>query len=216
MAKVKAHRIDAGRPAVMSIIIRQWPKPSCLFFGLCLSSPSTNLYHLPNPQLSQTLKMSFYNFNLTAQELNSLPKHLHPEHMFAIAELLSVLRRAYEDQNPELHRKGLLAATVSPSPASSFFPCSFNKAPVLPLMATWPDRKHFPRELKSWFPYLKKLKTNTGYQGFTKEGFLTGHGMFSKTPFYMWEDGQYKADLALIKAELEVSLIYPCHNALTN
>ena len=59
------------------------------------------------------LEMSFYNFNLTAEELNSLPKHLHPGHMFAIAKLLSVLRRVFDEQDPQLHRKGLLAATVS-------------------------------------------------------------------------------------------------------
>ena len=57
--------------------------------------------------------MSFYNLNLTAEELNSLPKYLHPAHMFAIAKLLSVLRWAFEDQDPELHRKRLLSATVS-------------------------------------------------------------------------------------------------------
>lgn len=57
------------------------------------------------------------------------------------------------------------------------------------LMVTWPDRKHFPRELKSWFPYLLKLRTKTGYQAFPRDGFLTEHGMFSKTPFYIWEDG---------------------------
>ena len=76
---------------------------------------------------------------------------------------------------------------------------------MLPLLATWPDRKRFPRELRSWFLYLKKAKTNTGYQAFPQEGFLTGHGMFTETPFHIWEDGQYKADLALIKAELKVS-----------
>ena len=71
------------------------------------------LISTPNPKHTPHLQMSFYNFNLTAEELNSLPKYLHPAHMFAIAELLSVLRRAFEDQDPELHRKGLLSATVS-------------------------------------------------------------------------------------------------------
>ena len=28
--------------------------------------------------------------------------------------------------------------------------------------------------------------------------------MFAETPFYIWEDGRYKADLALIKKELQV------------
>ena len=71
------------------------------------------LISTPNPKHTPHLQMSFYNFNLTAEELNSLPKHLHPGHMFAIAKLLSVLRRAFDEQEPELHRKGLLAATVS-------------------------------------------------------------------------------------------------------
>lgn len=156
--------------------------------------------------------MSFYNLNLTAEELKTLPKHLHPGHMFAIAQLLSVLRRAFEEQNPQLHRKALLAATVSHQLHDQFSHAhSFTKAPVLPLLATWPDRKHFPQELRSWFPYLKNLKTNTGYQAFPHEGFLTGHGMFTKTPFYNWEDGQYKADLALIKAELKVGCHISCH-----
>ena len=71
-------------------------------------------------------------------------------------------------------------------------------------MATWPDRKHFPQELRSWFPYLMKLRTDKGYQAFPRNGFLTGHGMFAETPFYIWEDGRYKADLALTKKELRV------------
>ena len=83
---------------------------------------------------------------------------------------------------------------------------------MLPLLATWPDRKRFPRELRSWFPYLRKLKTKTGYKAFPQEGFLTGHGMFTETLFYIWEDGQYKADLASIKAELKVS----CHISMSH
>ena len=81
--------------------------------------------------------MSFYNLNLTAEELNSLPKYLHPAHMFAIAKLLSVLRRAFEDQDPELHRKGLLSATVSQHLIIKNFKAHYRfKALVLPLIGS--------------------------------------------------------------------------------
>ena len=108
---IQAHRIDAGSPAIMYSIIRQWPKPRCHFLTLLIFT--INQYLPAQTPAFTNLEMSFYNFNLTAEEVNSLPKHLHPGHMFAIAKLLSVLRRAFEAQDPELHRKGLLAATVS-------------------------------------------------------------------------------------------------------
>lgn len=156
----------------------------------------------------------------TAEEKAAMPVEYMIKNMVPISVLLKRLRMAYEDNDPQGHRTGLLEATVRHL-TSRYNPRPYHISQgwVEPVTRTWPDQSRVPLAIQVWYWYLQAHQRTEGtsahlYRPFDSESFFPRSGDpevrkkqeegWWVVPGYRWANGCYEADIQMLEEEEKV------------
>ena len=157
----------------------------------------------------------------TPEQKGEIPVQYLFDNMVAISALLKRLRIAYEDNNPQGHRTGLLEATVRHVQYVTTLPPAYHipQCWVEPVTRKWSDQSKVPRAIQVWYRYLQAHQFAQGtsaqiYQPFDLARFFprSGDPKVQKrqeegwwvVPGYRWADGCYEAEMELLEEEGKV------------